>query len=576
MKADRKLLAAPLALILASTAAAGEKEELLKLKNTTLNLIDILVQQGIIDKSKAEDMIKQAETKAAAEAKAEAAKEEQVAAKQGNPDKGKPGPVRVTYVPDFVKDEIRAEVSKELRDEVVKEVKSQAKTEKWGVPAALPDWVNRFKLSGDFRVRFEDQLFADDNQEGSYLNWPVINEDGGITAAGEDAFLNTTVDRQRYRIRVRLGLEAQIADHFKAGIRLATSNDRSPISINQTLGQYGKQYEVALDRAFLQYDHVDGKGTDWFTVWAGRFANPWLSTDNLFDPDLSFEGFAGTFRLPIGPKAELAQDFFRSGPQYRQINMGFSTPNTAFLTLGAFPLQEIELESQDKWLWAAQSGLDWLFGTNTRVKAGVAYYDYKNIVAQPNALGSRRNDWTAPEFFTKGNSLAAIRSPGNDPDGCAVNEIVCLVGLASDFNIVDAMFALDYGGFGENHVMFTANYSENIGFDEKEILKRTGETIKPKTTAFQVRLDVGRPEIRKFGDWSTFFAYKYLERDSVLDAFTDSNFHLAGTDAKGWMAGMVYGLAKNTWANIRWLSADEIDGPPFGVDVLLVDLNARF
>ncbi|WP_119628140.1 putative porin [Methylocaldum marinum] len=571
MKADRKLLAAPLALILASTAAAGEKEELLKLKNTTLNLIDILVQQGIIDKSKAEEMIKQAETKAEAEARAEAAKEARVAATRGGPGKGKPGPIRVTYVPDFVKDEIRAEVSKELRDEVVKEVKSQAKTEKWGVPAALPDWVNRFKLSGDFRVRFENQLFADDNQEGSYLNWPVINEEGGITAAGESAFLNTTVDRQRYRIRFRLGLEAQIAEHFKAGVRLATSNDRSPISINQTLGQYGKQYEVALDRAFLQYDYVDDKGRDWFTVWAGRFANPWLSTDNMFDPDLSFEGFAGTFRLPIGPKTALAENYFKSGPQYRQINMGSSVPNAVFLTLGAFPLQEIELESQDKWLWAAQTGLDWHFGSSTRMKAGIAYYDYKNIVALPNALGSRRNDWTAPAFFTKGNSLARI---SNDPSDTNVN--TRLVGLASDFDIIDAMLALDYGGFGANHIMLTANFSENIGFDRKEILRRTGLDIKPKTTAFQVRLDVGRPEIRKFGDWSTFFAYKYLERDSVLDAFTDSNFHLAGTDAKGWMAGMVYGLAKNTWANIRWLSADEIDGPPLGIDVLLVDLNARF
>lgn len=563
-----------------ASAAPSDKEEILVNRNTTLNLIEALVKKGILDRESADAMIREAKAKAIADAKAELTEQDGKPSADPRADvpavKGKS--MHVAYVPNIVKDEIRKEVRAELREEVVKEVKAHARKEKWGVPAALPDWVNRFRLSGDFRVRFEDQLFADDNQAFSYYNWPVINEEGGITAAGENAVRNTTVDRQRYRIRLRLGLEAQIADHLKAGVRLATSNDRSPIAINQTLGQYGKQYEVALDRAFLQYDHVDSRGTDWFTVWAGRFANPWLSTDNLFDPDLSFEGFAGTFRLPIGPKAALAEDFFRSGPQYRQVNMGFSTPNTAFLTVGAFPLQDIELESQDKWLWAAQGGFDWLFGTSTRVKAGIAYYDYKNIVAQPNALGSRRNDWTAPEFFTKGNSLAAIRSPANDPDGCAVDELVCLVGLASDFNIVDAMVSLDYGGFGANHVMLTANYSENIGFDRREIRRRTGDDIEPKTTAFQVRLDVGRPEIRKFGDWSTFIAYKYLERDSVLDAFTDSNFHLAGTDAKGWMAGMAYGLAKNTWANIRWLSADQIDSrsPPLGIDVLLVDLNARF
>jgi hypothetical protein len=523
-------------------------------------------------------MIRQAELKAGEEARLEAAKEAETAAKSAAAGNGKPGPapVRVTYVPDFVKDEIRQQVRNELRDEVVKEVKVHARNEQWGVPAALPDWVNRFKLSGDFRVRFEDQFYAQDNQEFSYFNWPVINSKGGLSSAGDDVFLNTTTDRQRYRIRLRLGLDAQIAENFKAGVRLATSNDRSPISINQTLGQYGKQYEVALDRAFLQYDFVDGKGTEWFTLWAGRFGNPWLSTDNLHDPDLSFEGFAGTFRLPIGDSPALAQDYFRSGPQYRQINMGSTKPDSVFLTLGAFPLQEVALESQDKWLMGAQTGFDWLFGKDVRVKAGIAYYDYKNIVAQPNDLNSRLNDWTAPVFFTKGNSLAVIRNPSNDPAGCAASEITCLVGLASDFNIVDAMIAIDYGGFGENHVMLTANYSENVGFDEEEIFVRTGERIEPRTKAYQVRLDVGRPEVAKFGDWSTFLAYKYLERDSVLDAATDSNFHLSGTDAKGWMAGVVYGLAKNTWANVRWLSADEIDNAPLGIDVLMVDLNARF
>lgn len=87
---------------------------------------------------------------------------------------------------------------------------------------------------------------------------------------------------------------------------------------------------------------------------------------------------------------------------------------------------------------------------------------------------------------------------------------------------------------------------------------------------------MGRPEITKFGDWSTFFAYKYLERDAVMDAFTDSNFHLTGTDAKGWIAGGVFGLVKNTWLSARWLSSNAIDGPPYAIDVLLLDLNARY
>jgi len=62
----------------------------------------------------------------------------------------------------------------------------------------------------------------------------------------------------------------------------------------------------------------------------------------------------------------------------------------------------------------------------------------------------------------------------------------------------------------------------------------------------------------------------------VLDAFADSDFHLGGTDAKGWILGGSYGLADNTWLRARWLSTDEIDGAPLSIDTVQVDLNSKF
>lgn len=71
-------------------------------------------------------------------------------------------------------------------------------------------------------------------------------------------------------------------------------------------------------------------------------------------------------------------------------------------------------------------------------------------------------------------------------------------------------------------------------------------------------------------------AYKYLDRDSVLDAFTDSNFHLGGTNAKGWVIYGNYAFAHNLWLNLRWFSASVISGPTYDVNLLQADLNARF
>ena len=72
------------------------------------------------------------------------------------------------------------------------------------------------------------------------------------------------------------------------------------------------------------------------------------------------------------------------------------------------------------------------------------------------------------------------------------------------------------------------------------------------------------------------FDYRYLQRDAVLDAFTDSDFHLGGTDTQGYRITGLYGLTKNLWMRARWMSATEIDGPPLSIDVLQVDLNAKF
>jgi len=564
--------------------AVSEKEELLKLKNTTLNLIDMLVQEGIIDKKKAEAMVSKAESKAADEAKHESTSGSTASvmgtpsvdanASQATPQtNGKSGPVRVTYVPDFVKDEIRADVRKQLKDEVVKEVKAEAKNEQWGIPAALPPWVSRIKPFGDIRLRFEDIFFGPDNIPNSYYNWPLINARGGI-ANVPNPYLNTTQDRDRFRVRFRFGAETEIVEGLKTNFRVTTSNQYSPITTNQTLGNYNQGYVVQLDRAFLQYDYLDDQGYDWFTLWGGRTPNPWFSTDNFWDADVNMEGFSGEFRVAFGPDNPEVRAYNAPNTAGRlwfmNLNQGFTKPNEFYLTAGWFPLSEVELSSHDKWFAAAQTGFDWLFMSNNRVKTGVAYYNFQNTQARRNPLGSNEYDWTAPQFFTQGNSLAVISNgldPANEPQ---------LVGLASKFEILDAIAQYDYTGFAPNHVLLTGNYTKNFGFNQQQIFQTLGEDILPQTSAYQIRLDIGRPDMLRFGDWNISAAYKYLERDSVMDAFTDSNFHLAGTNAKGYVIAANYGLANNVWANLRWMSTQVISGPTYDVDQIFADLNARF
>jgi len=573
----------------------GEREELLELKNTAVNLVELFVEQGLLDKNKAERLINKAKAKAQTEAKQQLVKEQaeetladNAAAAEKGPGAGagKSKSVYVGYVPEFVKEEIRQQVRADLKEEVVKDVKADAKEEHWGIPGALPEWVANTKLTFDMRVRGADDFFQEDN--GALLDYLAINEEGGHEAARSHGkeFLNTTKDRFRFSERFRLGLDMKIADHLKAGLRLATSNIRNPVSNDQALGNTGQSFEFAIDRGFLQYDFVDKKGNDWFTLYGGRFANPWVSTDVVYDPDLSFQGFAGTFRYRFNQdssrvksyKAALTNDLGgRSG-----INFGPQTPDTVFATLGVFPIQEINLSTSDKWLFGGQIGADWLVQDSSRLKVAAAYYGYKNVRARPNARGSFENDWTAPEFIQKGNSMVPINvNDGFNPRCTNAQSAIgqgCLYGLASDFRIFNltGIYDIDFSG---THVVLTADYAKNVGYDAARIEREFPGLLadnSDQTDAFQIRMDVGDPDIRRFMDWNVFLAYRYIERDAVLDAFTESLFHGGGTDAKGWWIGGSYGLARNTWVNLRWSSTDSIDGPKLSIDTAAVDLNVRF
>jgi hypothetical protein len=587
---SRSLLVLLAGLTAVDGAVASEREELLTLKNTTVNLIELLVEQGLVDKQKAQNLIKAAEQKAALETKQQLAEE----SARTDVEAGKtPKSVRVAYVPEFVKAEIRDQVRAELKADVVKDVKADAQKEAWGIPGALPEWVANTKITGDARLRAQEDWFGGDNDPKSYLDFRSINSAGGKVPASRQnsEYLNTTKDRLRFRERFRLAIDSKVTDQIHAGLRLSTTNDYSPVSSNQTLGNTGKSWEVALDRAFLEYNYQDGNGNDLLTLSGGRIANPWLSTDMMYSPDLSFEGFTGTVRLKTGQRPADVKSYKDTDTSGRfGLQTGRQDPDSVFMTVGAFPLQEVNFSSADKWLFGGQLGGDWMLWGSSRLRLAAAYYDYRNISARPNGLNSYQNDWTAPQFMQKGNTMVPIVMPQNsDPNGrcykggASAAETGCLWGLASEFRIFNTTAMYDIPAFGDKHVLLSADYAKNMGFDAGSIARNfpgywqtlTAANQADKTNAFQVRADIGKQEIRHFNDWSALVAYRYIQRDAILDAFTDSVFHQGGTDAQGWMMGFSYGVARNTWLNLRWFSTESIDGPPLSVDTGTLDLNVR-
>lgn len=505
MIVNKSKVAVLLCLFLSQPVLGGEQDDAARADSVTHKLIRQLVEQGVLTQEKADALLHDAE----------------------KPDAGV---VRVPYVPETIKNE--------MRDQIKQEVLAQARNERWGDPGTLPDWLERIKWDGDIRLRYQEDMFPPGNSSFT-LNYPAINAAGGFSKAGENAFVNDTIDRERLRLRLRLGLLAKVNDQLEAGLRLASGSTGDSVSTNQTLGNTFNHNTIVLDRAYLRFDPKPSQ-----TFWGGKIPNPWFGTDLVWDEDLNFDGVAASFKPRLSDRL------------------------TGFGTLGWFPMQEVERSTTDKYLTGVQVGFDWRPSANHNLKAGLAYYDYHHISGQRNTFLSSQLDHTAPQFMQKGNSMFDIR---NDAD--ATTE---LFALASVFKELNLTVAWDMMLFDPVHVLLTADYVRNVGFDRAEILQRTREDIAPKTGGYQLKMALGTPVMKKRADWQFTMAYKYLERDAVLDAYTDSDFHLGGTDAKGWVLGASYGLASNTWLSLRWLSADEIDGYPLSIDVLQVDMNAKF
>lgn len=524
----------------AFAAQSAEERNLNELRNTVINLLQTLVERGVVTREQAEGMVSAAQKKAAEDA---AAAEAQDKADEAA------GAVRVPYVPEIVKEEIRKQVAADLVPEVAREVADRASSEGWGVPAALPDWVRRVRWYGDVRVREEADLYATGNAEGVYFDYQTVNDRGGIIRAERDAYRNTTQDRVRMRTRLRVGLESELGWGWSLGTRLTTGDLRDPVSTNQTLGNTGGRYQTGFDLGYLKWYGNSATGRHVLNAWGGRIPNPWLSTDLVWDPDLTFEGVALNYRLGL----------VRDDPY----------SHYAFVTLGAFPIQEVALSSDDKWLYAGQLGFDWTFSGGSRARFGVAYYRYENIVGQKNALNDDLLDYTAPQFLQGGNTLFDIRNTPTDPTQN-------LFALASDYHLANATFSIEARLFSRYRIALSGDYVKNIGFDADEIFARSAQIVQKADTGYHAELSLGAAAMDWSGAWRASFGYKYLEADAVLDAFTDSDFHLGGTDAKGYIFSGEYAFTPRVIARIRYFSANEIDGAPLGVDVLQFDVNARF
>ncbi|MFJ2358214.1 putative porin [Pseudomonas fluorescens] len=550
-----------IATLVGQAAAAPAPSE-----NATINLIRLLVEQGILKQDKADALIAQAQNEAAQARQAAAS-----TAVAAGP-VAAPGDVRVQYVPAAVRDQIR--------DQVKAEVMATAKQENWAAPNTFPDWASRISFDGDIRLRDESRYYSGSNSN-EIVDFAKLNNNGPYdvnpnSSTSLPPLLNTREDRTNlFRLRARLGMKAVISPEWTAGIRIGTGSDNNPVSTTQTLGGGFAKKDIWLDQGYLNW-----KPSDELTLTGGRFANPFMSTDMLYSNDLNFDGVAAIFD--------------------HKLNRDWGV----FGTVGAFPVDYTndtttsngfdKEESDNKWLYGAQIGAKWAINSNNRLKGALAYYRFDDIQGQRSSpcepwagAPGCDTDGTRAAFMQKGNSVFLLRDITPNPANPTTTPQPQFVGLASEFNLLDLNLVWDADLPQDFKLRSQGNYIHNLGYDEGDMRKRaegqivnnlnSSGDIESGANAWMVQFTLGNAlDLKKQGDWNLFAGYKYIQPDALPDGFNDSSFHLGGTNAKGYFLGGNYGLAKNVYATGRWLSTEAVYGAPFDIDVLQLEINTRF
>ncbi|MBN1793477.1 MAG: putative porin [Candidatus Omnitrophica bacterium] len=379
------------------------------------------------------------------------------------------------------------QVLTETREEVRRQVAA-------GESESLPKWVQTFKLGGDLRLRYQWEA-----QDSKPENGGSVTED----------------DRERVRIRMRLGAEAKVNDQMKAAVGLA-SGSSDPRSTNQTLQDQFSSKSVMLDYAYATWNPAD-----WFEARGGKIIGKevlWMADDLLWDSDVNPEGAAAHFSYDAADNISL------------------------FANAGWLILDETDgsPKAADPSMYFVQPGVEWSFMDGWKLKGALNAYGFSSFKGRNatfdnwGGTNTRENNAYTYDYDSFGTT---VEIAGEEPFGGLVN-----------------------------YVSVFADYINNpdAGSDD---------------TGWLLGFKFGDKKVTKFGQWQAKYQYRRLERDAWVDFLPDSDVLGGCTNVKSHEIILEYGLAKNLTLGIDYYNSKDIkylSSAKRDEDLIQVDLLWKF
>jgi hypothetical protein len=384
---------------------------------------------------------------------------------------------------------ITPEELKQAREEEQEKAKAEeSKLE--AIMGKLPKWLDYITPFGDLRTRYE----------GFYEN--------DLTA------------RNRVRMRVRVGLNANVTDEANATVRLASGNPNNPISTNQDFTNTFDPWPINLDWAYmtLKPGKTFGIEPGWVTILAGKFAAStavYRTSELVWDEDLAPEGAAEALHL-------------------RQQREGFL--RTLKLNGVQWIVNEVAAAS-DPWMFGGQLVTEMappLLDNSIAWTFAVADYSYQAM----NEVASKYlSPWTgSPSPTTPGCPAGSMpgcypSNPNQNTQLANSNTVTLsapdsngnqkVTGFANGFNILDFSTEVDFADpFG---LGIPAGVFGDLAYNTKADTRNTG---------FYIGAGIGdagkdwyNDRLSKPGDWGVAYTFAWVEKDAVFSMFSFSDLN---------------------------------------------------
>ena len=424
-----------------------------------------------------------------------------------------------------------------LTEKEAEEISAETAKEAVSTSAAkiqIGDWVQELKIGGDLRLRNQP-----DQRTPMILSNPKLGPQ------------DSNINRDRWRFRLRLTADFILQGNFFGGVMLSTSDNRASDTKNATYTGGYDSYGIYLSRAFMGWAPTPG-----LTFIGGKQANPYYTTDLIYDPEIDPQGlveridFDKLFNLtfgepvaaegkappPVPPSPRNSLELSLIAGQYVFQNNNADSGSTQ-LKWDSYQFQEqllAKLHIGDKLTLTFAPG----FLNFNDSSSGGTPGAHGTIVPPVSTQGLTFDQSTGGAGDTLANSqgfpvtqrdLNIILAPGD------ITYKICGKPLSLYWDFAynwtgDDRFTRDYGPLFSHY--FYVGASSTPSFDHPAFPSFSDNS------AWLVGLKFG--ENKKAGDFSVSADYRQVGISSIDPNLNNSNFALSNLNTQGWEFNLAY------------------------------------